>query len=847
MSVTAVSPVPEHRSGYSVHEQPLSASQDNEKEQPRTQSKSRKSPDQLRIQAQGALLGLAPHNIRFEELVGEGINPVLLRQLYEEVGIKVPTLPVATGEQAQSAAAEPASFTNGVGPVQRQGTDSTTKSLQQSPVGRPASASQSDTTKPMERKEVIARMLAAKAAKASGPSPSPQDVAKETSTIPNTVAPLREISGKEKEIPVREKNKAQTELARQRIEQLKKQGLMRNQKTQQDPSSHDQSSQNAAPSSSAPITGQHPLPERPPEREVSSARLPGLFMTGSDQIPAPDPHATPIQNLPLDPTPQPRVTQRKRPRASDFDEINDFSRRGFSHETGDAAPEDRLVIDISDDEFYEENEDDTMDLEEPQSFGNILSSADFPTSLTPRNSDQEHLRQKDMEIQAMHRKIAELEQRKKAKLDVNCSQSPRATNASSLPITNDSMDADLESDDVTPAEPAIANEHNEDGIGVALEAALMKQATSRPNGPIAVPPTKPLASMDSTELQTIRSKILRKQTIESGLPGLDAEIASSEAKLFLLKQEEDNILSTIAKGKQGRRQLIRELEELGIEINGLTLDELDAAQRKLESDETSSLAEKGTFSFTFYHSASLCSGFQYHDIGLNSQTYLPSLVPPLASTVNEDDFPMADGPLPTEKDREEPQSIKEASPVEQEPQAEPDHDPTLSADFEREASHAYSSDSTGSSMDESTDTSSVSSDSDSQEESDDEDVRSPGRDFAEDAETPAGDEETQKEARTESHPPSSGHAPAPDDGSSGEESYEPGDVDGDDRVSFAESEGYEPPEPEQDSGSMESEYTPPPLNGEEPEVSPRPLPDQSQAEPRTGDSADSGHVQVGTT
>ena len=611
MSVTAASPVPEHRSGYSVNEQPTPPGQYNEKEQPCAHSNSRKSPDQRRIQAQGALLGLAPHNIRFEELVGEGINPVLLRQLYEEVGIKVPTLPIASEEQPQPAATGPVSFTNGVGPAQRQGTDSTTKSssdLQQSPVGRPASASQSDTTKPMERKEVIARMLAAKAAKVPGPSPSPQDVSKEMSTVPSTVAPLSEISGKEKEIPVREKSKAQTELARQRIEQLKKQGLMRNQKAQQEHASQDQSSQTAAPPPSVPIAGQHPLPERPPEREVSSTRLPGLFMTGSDQLPAPNPHATPIQNLPLDPTPQPRVTQRKRPRASDFDEINDFSRRDFSHGAGDAAPGDRLVIDISDDEFYEENEDDTMDLEEPQSFGNILSSADFPTSLTPRNSDQEHLRQKDMEIQAMHRKIAELEQRKKAKLDVNCSQSPRATNASSLPITNDSMDADLESDDVTPVEPAIANEYD-DGIGVALGAALMEQATSRPNGPITVPPTKPLASMDSTELQTIRSKILRKQTIDSGLPGLDAEIASSEAKLFLLKQEEDNILSTIAKGKQGRRQLIRELEELGIEINGLTLDELDAAQRKLESDETSSLAEKGTCSFMFYHSASLCSGF----------------------------------------------------------------------------------------------------------------------------------------------------------------------------------------------------------------------------------------------
>jgi len=604
MSVTAASPVPEQRSIYSVDEKPLPPVRENEKEQSRAQSTPGKSPDQLRIQAQGALLSLAPHNIRFEELVGEGINPALLRQLYEEVGIKVPTVPV-------EAAAEPASFTNGVGPAQRRGSDSTTKSpndLQKSPVGHPASDSQSDTIKPMERKEVIARMLAAKAAKASGPSPSPQaTISKETSTIPDTEAPLSEISGREREIPVREKNKAQTELARQRIEQLKKQGLMRNQKAQQDPASQEQPSRTAIPSPSV-TAGQHPLPERPPERECASARLPGLFMTGSNQIPAPGPHATPTQNLPLDPTPQPRAAQRKRPRASDFDEINDFSRRGFSHGAGSAAPEDRLVIDISDDEFYGENEDDAMDTEESQPLGTISSSTDFPTSLTPRNNDQEHLRQKDIEIQEMHRKIAELEQRKKAKLVSNHSQSPRVTNTSSLPITNNSIDANIESENATPADPAIANEGNGDRA---------EQTTSESIGSVAVPPTKPLASMDSTELQMIRSKILRKQKLESGLPKLDAEIASSEAKLFLLKQEEDNILSAIAIGKQGRQQLIRELEDLGIEINGLTLDELDAAQRKLESDQASFPAQTGALFLCVLSFINPFFWSQYLEIGVN--------------------------------------------------------------------------------------------------------------------------------------------------------------------------------------------------------------------------------------
>lgn len=606
MSVTAASPVPEQRYEPSdpIH------MVENEKEPP---SSSSRSPNQLRIQAQGALLSLAPHNIRFEELVGEGINPALLRQLYEEVGIKVPTsLPVTPGdqdklskpatpsvEQAQSAAVGLAAIANGVSPTQKQGADATAA---KSPgdVQRPASASLPATTKPMERKEVIARMLAAKAAKASGPSPSPQaNFAKKTSATPvektATATTLSETSAKDKDIPVREKNKAQTELARQRIEQLKKQGLIRNQKPQPDSVSQDQPSRTAAPPPNITMAGQHPLPERPPESEVSPARLPGLFMTGSDPNTTPGAHATPIQNLPLDPTPQPRVAQRKRPRASDFDELNDHSGANSRYAPGSAAPEERLVIDISDDEFYGDNEDDSMDVEAPagqgQSHGaNVLSSADMSASLTPqyfRNNDQEHLRQKDMEIQAMHRKIAELEHRKRAKLAANRSQSPRA--------------AELESSNVTPAEPATTDYYNDNGMGAALETTFAEQAASRPSVPIAVPPTKDLALMNSTELETMRSKILRRAEIESGLPVLDAEIASSEAKLSELKNEEDSILSSIAKGKQGRQQLIGELEDLDFETNGLTLEELEEAQLKLESVEASSSAQKGTFSILIYH------------------------------------------------------------------------------------------------------------------------------------------------------------------------------------------------------------------------------------------------------
>ena len=75
----------------------------------------RKSAAQLRIQAQGALLSLAPHNIRYNELVAEGINPAILKRLYEEVGIKVTASPVQGPPVPEKASAAAVVASKGLG------------------------------------------------------------------------------------------------------------------------------------------------------------------------------------------------------------------------------------------------------------------------------------------------------------------------------------------------------------------------------------------------------------------------------------------------------------------------------------------------------------------------------------------------------------------------------------------------------------------------------------------------------------------------------------------------------------------------------------------------------------
>ncbi|KAJ5836671.1 hypothetical protein N7447_002697 [Penicillium robsamsonii] len=401
-----------------------------------------KSVAQLRIQAQGALLSLAPHNIRYNELVAEGIDPTILKRLYEEVGIKVATSPGQAPPAREKASAASTVATKELGPnkpaeVTKIAKDnySTTKSdLPNAQPSAPSTATPSKSGKPLERKELIARMLAEKAAKATSKETSPTGSAKSPPAIP-----VEETPPAQKEILVKEKSKAQTELARQRIEELKKQTLLKTQKLAQ-ASLPPTQLETPAPAI------QHPLPLRPPVPESrGSAGLPGLLMTGLEQGPHETPASEPVQVIDVDSTPVSRASQRKRPRASDFDEPVAPPKKHFNPAAARFDPTDKLIIAISDDEesLYGDYEDDNMELDSspeqepapivtstsvklpiqsnPPATRAATSTPQAPSSL----SDQGDIRLKDMEIQAMRRKIAELELRRKSKLAASRTQSPR--------------------------------------------------------------------------------------------------------------------------------------------------------------------------------------------------------------------------------------------------------------------------------------------------------------------------------------------------------------------------------------------------------------------------------------
>ncbi|KAJ5665499.1 uncharacterized protein N7477_007947 [Penicillium maclennaniae] len=412
---------------------------------------SSKSAAQLRIQAQGALLSLAPHNIRYHELVAEGIDPAILKRLYEEVGIKITT---PRGEKSNPTAnASANSLTASIASPRSVGVATSEKNKKQTPISVQSvasPASQSEDGKPIERKELIARMLAAKAAKVSEANLE-QTPTQTTASVASSSS--NGNSSKEIAVPVRERNKAQTELARQRIEELKKQALLKRQQQAEQqaqqkaqltrPSKSVRDVQLAAPSETTAPAVQHPLPVRPPvPQSTDSASIPGLFMTGSQQDSDMQNPVEPTQTIVVDSTPLSRATQRKRPRAADFDEPAAIPKRHSSQAVGHHVPAEKLIIDISEDEsLYGHDEEENMDVDSgPDQEASHMVTLEtarpllqkYPSTRastsTPQAShwsgDQEHIRKRESEIEAMHRKIAELEQKRKAKLAASRTDSP---------------------------------------------------------------------------------------------------------------------------------------------------------------------------------------------------------------------------------------------------------------------------------------------------------------------------------------------------------------------------------------------------------------------------------------
>lgn len=497
-----------------------------------------------REQAQAIIRELHSYEIGFNDIASEGVDAKLLQSLYAEIGIPAvfPAETISQQPESQKQAAIPSNFSTSTqtpGPRNHQETSgdkvsgsgiTTEKPRTGQPVKNPAEAplkhdpktpGNSDVTpaedpsvsnsgksatkpvasKPMDRKDYIARLMAAKSGK---PTPA-SDLKTEQQTIKNTAilpsnaenasqsntqaillnvakdSPKPSVQPSQKQDSISDieaKRKAQTELARQKMEALKKaqrppkQAAKLSTTEGPDVRGGTEVTENtvltAPPSIDTRQNAQMPAVSEnrlgayfSPSHLTPAFNIPGLFtavqhpiLQSHTTLPTPGISVKPSQTLSVadskDNDADLSDRPRKRQKAADFmDSTSTTLHNSLSHEQDTG-----VIIDISDDDANDDSEDQSTrgsprvgrpgnganngalsTSEGRHKIDEVASSRQLlwdPTDGTPSGlsapsklQEPEKLKSKEIEIETMNRKILELQQRLKVKQIVSRAQSPR--------------------------------------------------------------------------------------------------------------------------------------------------------------------------------------------------------------------------------------------------------------------------------------------------------------------------------------------------------------------------------------------------------------------------------------
>ena len=534
-------------------------------------------------EAKQALRDLDLQGFNFSKIVEKGLNPAMLRKLYADVGIpitqdipmpgpplteprvvsgntpglphpdKVPTnnldqqtLPVLQVKENTSPTSKTSITMNKEEKVPSTGSALISKSIKQSVTNQSGKVTgmKAGDSKGVDRKEYIARLAAAKASVSSKAASTPTFESPIQAIVPRTpptsttnLSHQELVIDKAQDSEVETKRKAQTDLARQKIEALKRRETI--QQESQTPKSHEGDHHNqgsiAGPQQASSFTGPVPVPQSSvPSRQGSyfspvtqkpPFSIPGLFMTSDTSQSIPQPIAsqavataqqrdvytalgpeppflisqgsgeqsklsmasqapsiaslTAITGASTAPAINPTLpaTSRKRQKAADFiDSPSTRIKRPLGQQEDSS-----VIIDISEDDLSNVSDDDDLNIEQAEyplgpsktsnngqkgsgkqkSIGDLPPLSDLPSRkksmvMTPtapqtpgQTKDPKQLRSKEMEIELMRRKIAELEQRNHAKRNTSRAQSPGTL--SQVPVSSPLREQSQSTNDPTKA------------------------------------------------------------------------------------------------------------------------------------------------------------------------------------------------------------------------------------------------------------------------------------------------------------------------------------------------------------------------------------------------------------
>lgn len=534
------------------------------------------------------MLSLHPHKISYPELVKEGIDSSILRSLYEEVGIKVvdPVLNPVAAVDLEEKRREESSSNN----ISSQATAALVPQLSQSPkpdfsrqeprqpeLSRPEPSRSEpvpdntsefqrtnqlppESTRTLSRRELIAQKFAAQREKATTAKELDQDKEAATTTAATMEKPLdRNITSndgsnlssvdpaeKSSIESKAKKSKAQTELAKQRIEQLKMQGIQ----TRQSRSKPETSAPVFQPSfNTSQSQGVVPAPglSGPPGNLTTgipgmsgNSRIPGLFLTTSETMQPQDLKSIDQQIS------SPQLTNKsrppkKRPRATDFNEA-DFEGGQKRQNTLDlrSGYSDRVVIDLSEDEFIY-----GTDGEERNSLvAEEMPNTNNQTYQTPEKSkDAKDGWMNNVPLNELRKLIAEKERlREQKRLASNrCETSTNhSANNNGNDVLSRSQSVEMSNvGEVHDAPCTVHSPHRESHNTITASSSLLP---------------KPVEVNERSQLEEM----------EVNISMIDAEIAKHEGELAHIQAEEQRLLSEIAKEKNNKNELFKKLEKIRI-------------------------------------------------------------------------------------------------------------------------------------------------------------------------------------------------------------------------------------------------------------------------------------------
>ncbi|KAJ6196174.1 hypothetical protein J3E72DRAFT_421259 [Bipolaris maydis] len=476
---------------------------------------------------------LHSHNIPYRTLADEKLDAELLRGLYQSVNLPSEPAPILPPKPNVTSPGAPA-----VQPVTAP-QQKTVPTIKTSSISTPSTKAAASPTTPGDRKDYIARLQAAKAAKQAASSKPTSPSQQITPAKPRTP---QQISTPTTKPPVTDEQRARnTELIKQRLEAIKARqkapnGASNNATQASVPSQQAQQAQVAqpAPSGLATPTTQSYTP--------SFSGIPGLFM-----------NHTPVSNNTA-PTPsQPSLSVPQKPPTSKNEaSVSRESTTPYTRPLGQSAnphqEDDSMIIEVSDDESNGSD----MDIEDeppappglPRKPGIPVRPAfpatpadNAPGSQTPSTLAREkELVDKEKQLVAMRetlkRKLAEKRERDR----------------------------------------------------LASAAAVSSPTAQKPTTPVLPPQNHTPSKVPSiVGRDTARS---RRAEIQSKLPTLDAEIASNTSRMAELAKELEQLTALNNKIARDKEQLTKELELLGVDTEGMSHAELRAKKDEIEREQS---------------------------------------------------------------------------------------------------------------------------------------------------------------------------------------------------------------------------------------------------------------------